>query len=106
MDTQSNTAPNLAPPTIRQVTDSEGNLIPTGGTTGDTKLTLPGTYVSEPGGEVIIVDNGDEPGYRVWVSRSDTWEKVLTLALGDHSFTVRAPNGPVSQPWLVTIVAA
>jgi hypothetical protein len=90
-------------PTISGVVDSAGTSIPNPGTTQDTELTLSGTGIAA--GVVSVLDNGSLID-RASVRDDGTWTTSATVALGPHSFTVHAPGGAESQPWVITVVNA
>ncbi|MEN5314998.1 hypothetical protein ABE529_23155, partial [Pseudomonas koreensis] len=79
-------------PTITEAKDSKGVVIPQGGTTVDTSVTLTGT--ASKGLSVKILDGATDKGDAVADPATGIWTKILTgLSLAAHSFTAKALYG-------------
>ncbi|WP_157772038.1 hypothetical protein [Pseudomonas koreensis] len=79
-------------PTITEAKDSKGVVIPQGGITVDTSVTLTGT--ASKGQSIKILDGTTDKGDAVADPVTGIWTKILTgLGVAPHSFTARALYG-------------
>ncbi|MEN5315388.1 hypothetical protein [Pseudomonas koreensis] len=79
-------------PTITEAKDSKGVVIPQGGTTADTTITLIGTAIK--GQSVKILDGTTDKGDVTAHPSTSIWTKTITgLSVAAHSFTARALYG-------------
>ncbi|MEN5315384.1 hypothetical protein ABE529_25135, partial [Pseudomonas koreensis] len=96
----------MVAPTITLAEDSKGDVIPQGGTTVDTSVTLTGT--ASKNHSVKILDGTTDKGDAVADPATGIWTKTLTgLSLAEHSFTAKAlyGTGQTSAARTVTVTA-
>lgn len=88
---------------IESVTDTQGNLVPHGGTTTDTVLVLEG-QVSEVGAELEVLDDFVSKG---WVAPGVDGEfqfQVDSLSRGYHFFRLVSHKNEVSEPYVIEVI--
>ncbi|KAE9650142.1 hypothetical protein [Pseudomonas sp. PB106] len=94
-------------PTITSlVTSPRNDHIPSGGTTGDTTVTLTGKAAN--GQKVQVLDGTVEKGQPIAHATTGIWTQVITgLSPTRHDFTAKAVYGTEapSAVWMVTVVA-
>lgn len=79
-------------PTITEAKDSKGVVIPQGGITVDTSVTLTGT--ASKGQSIKILDGTTDKGDAIADPATGIWTKILTgLSLAAHSLTAKALYG-------------
>ncbi|KAB0510793.1 Ig-like domain repeat protein [Pseudomonas koreensis] len=93
-------------PTITEAKDSKGVVIPQGGITVDTSVTLTGT--ASKGQSIKILDGTTDKGDAVADPVTGIWTKILTgLSVAPHSFTAKAlyGTGQTSAARTLTVTA-
>ncbi|GAB0105151.1 hypothetical protein JMUB6875_41290 [Nocardia sp. JMUB6875] len=85
------------PPTIKSVIGSNEVLIPNGGTTADTSVTLSGTASA---GLLVEIFDGEISRGRTTVTSSGTWTLPATaLTVGAHSLAAKQTSAEGTSPW-------